>query len=173
MKTRNASAVWLEKYNRWQIKVTNEYGVRKAIRLQQQYIAAGVSFTQETTLSGHRPLRMIREAKESGYYVRLFYVGISTAEEALKRIANRAQRAGMTFPAKMFCVGSKSALPPCRQFWTMWTRPFCMTTRKVSVPSRSIGTASCCVLAKLPHGYWSYNNDTKIRGQVQHVVQKM
>ena len=29
MKTRNASAVWLEKYNRWQIKVTNEDGVRK------------------------------------------------------------------------------------------------------------------------------------------------
>lgn len=73
-------------------------GGRKAIRLQRQYIAAGVSFTQETTLSGQRPLRMIREAKEAGYYVRLFYVGIGTAEEALKRIANRVSKGGHDIP---------------------------------------------------------------------------
>ena len=29
MKTRNTTAVWLEKYGRWQIKVTNEDGIRK------------------------------------------------------------------------------------------------------------------------------------------------
>lgn len=64
-------------------------GGKKAVQLQQQYIAEGISFTQETTLSGQRPLHMIREAKEAGYHVRLFYIGISTAQEALKRIENR------------------------------------------------------------------------------------
>ena len=47
-------------------------GGKKAVQLQQQYIAEGISFTQETTLSGQRPLHMIREAKEAGYHVRLF-----------------------------------------------------------------------------------------------------
>ena len=73
-------------------------GGKAAVRMQQQYIAEGISFTQETTLSGQRPLRMIREAKEAGYYVRLFYVGISTAQEAVKRIENRVSKGGHDIP---------------------------------------------------------------------------
>lgn len=73
-------------------------GGKAAVTMQQQYIAEGVSFTQETTLSGQRPLRMIREAKEAGYCVRLFYVGISTAEEAIRRIENRVSKGGHDIP---------------------------------------------------------------------------
>lgn len=73
-------------------------GGKMAVKLQKQYIESGISFTQETTLSGQRPLRMIREAKEAGYYVRLFYVGISTAEEALHRIKNRVEKGGHDIP---------------------------------------------------------------------------
>lgn len=73
-------------------------GGKAAIALQAQYMAEGISFTQETTLSGQRPLRMIREAKEAGYYVRLFYVGISTAQEAVKRIRNRVAKGGHDIP---------------------------------------------------------------------------
>lgn len=73
-------------------------GGKAAVRLQTQYIAEGISFTQETTLAGKRPLRMIREAKEAGYHVRLFYVGISSAEEALARIANRVAKGGHDIP---------------------------------------------------------------------------
>lgn len=46
----------------------------------------GVNFTQETTLSGHRTERTVRRAKEQGYYIRLFYVGLDTVNESLKRI---------------------------------------------------------------------------------------
>lgn len=73
-------------------------GGKAAITMQEQYIREGISFTQETTLSGQRPLRMIREAKEAGYYVRLFYVGISTAEEAVRRIENRVSKGGHDIP---------------------------------------------------------------------------
>lgn len=73
-------------------------GGKAAVRLQAQYIAEGISFTQETTLAGQRPLRMIREAKEAGYHVRLFYVGISSAEEALRRIENRVRKGGHDIP---------------------------------------------------------------------------
>ncbi len=73
-------------------------GGKAAIEMQEQYIREGISFTQETTLSGQRPLRMIREAKEAGYYVRLFYVGISTAQEAVRRIENRVSKGGHDIP---------------------------------------------------------------------------
>lgn len=63
-----------------------------------EYIAEGISFTQETTLAGSRPLRMIREAKEAGYHVRLFYVGISSAEESIRRIENRVAKGGHDIP---------------------------------------------------------------------------
>lgn len=73
-------------------------GGKAAIALQAQYMSAGISFTQETTLSDQRPLRVIREAKEAGYYVRLFYVGIGTAQEAIKRIKNRVAKGGHDIP---------------------------------------------------------------------------
>ena len=73
-------------------------GGKAAVQTQEMYIREGISFTQETTLSGQRPLRMIREAKEAGYYVRLFYVGISSAQEALKRIENRVSKGGHNIP---------------------------------------------------------------------------
>lgn len=64
-------------------------GGKAALQMQELFIREGISFTQETTLSDQRPLRMIRQAKEAGYFVRLFYVGIGSAAEALKRIENR------------------------------------------------------------------------------------
>ena len=53
-----------------------------------------VCFTQETTLSGHRTEVTAAEARERGYYVRLYYIGLNTPEECIKRIANRVARGG-------------------------------------------------------------------------------
>lgn len=53
---------------------------------------------QETTLSGIRPLRMVKQAKAAGYFIRLLYVGIGSADEALKRIANRVSKGGHDIP---------------------------------------------------------------------------
>ncbi len=75
-------------------------GGKIAIQLQAQYIKAGISFTQETTLSGQRPARAARQAKDAGYTVRLYYVGISSAEEAFQRIANRVRKGGHDIPAE-------------------------------------------------------------------------
>lgn len=75
-------------------------GGKAAITMQARYIAEGISFTQETTLSGQRPLRMVKEAKAAGYHIRLFYVGISSAEEAIKRIQNRVAKGGHDIPTE-------------------------------------------------------------------------
>ncbi len=76
----------------------NVDGGKAAIRMQAEFIKAGISFTQETTLAGQRPLRMVKEAKEAGYFVRLFYVGIGTAQEAIQRIENRVRKGGHDIP---------------------------------------------------------------------------
>ena len=53
-----------------------------------------VFFTQETTLSGHKTETTASRAKESGYFIRLFYVGLDTPEECLLRIENRVKHGG-------------------------------------------------------------------------------
>lgn len=60
-----------------------------------QCIADGVNFTQESTLAGSYVRKVAKAAKEAGFYIRLFYVGLDTAEEALKRIQNRIEKGGI------------------------------------------------------------------------------
>ena len=61
-------------------------------------IDEGVSFTQETTLSGRKTEATAQKVKELGYHVRLFYIGLDTASESLARIANRVRRGGHDIP---------------------------------------------------------------------------
>lgn len=69
-------------------------GGKEAIRRIDAALEKGVSFTQETTLSGYRTERTARKAREAGYSVRLYYVGLNTPEESLERIQNRVRRGG-------------------------------------------------------------------------------
>lgn len=64
----------------------------------RQLIAQGENFAQETTLSGNRTLLNIRAAKKRGYIIRLYYVGLETLEESLKRIRLRAANGGHFIP---------------------------------------------------------------------------
>ena len=54
----------------------------------------GVSFTQETTLSGHKTEKTAARAKNLGYTIRLYYVGLDTVQECLDRIENRVRHGG-------------------------------------------------------------------------------
>lgn len=69
-------------------------GGKAAIELIDSSLEKGINFTQETTLSGSRTLKTIRKAKELDYYIRLYYVGVNTAEESIKRIKNRVEKGG-------------------------------------------------------------------------------
>lgn len=57
-----------------------------------------ISFTQETTLSGRTVLNNIKIARKQGYYVSLYYIGLSSAEESLLRINNRVRKGGHNIP---------------------------------------------------------------------------
>ena len=55
----------------------------------------GVNFMQETTLSGVRTLKTIQRAREKGYYI-----GVSSCNESLQRIANRVKKGGHDIPSE-------------------------------------------------------------------------
>jgi len=69
-------------------------GGKIALRRINECLEKGLSFTQETTLAGKRTGFTASLAKNQGYYVRLFYIGLDTPEECLKRIVNRVARGG-------------------------------------------------------------------------------
>lgn len=73
-------------------------GGKVSVRLIDDCLKKGVSFTQETTLSGHKTEITARKAREAGYYVRLYYIGLDTAAESLARIENRVRRGGHDIP---------------------------------------------------------------------------
>lgn len=75
-------------------------GGKAALRLMEDCIDRGISFTQETTLSGRRVKNTAQRVRDAGYYVRLYYVGLDTVEECKRRIANRVARGGHNIGAE-------------------------------------------------------------------------
>ena len=69
-------------------------GGKKAIEKIDSCLEKGVNFTQETTLSGARTLKTIQRARDLDYTIRLYYIGINTADESIERIKNRVRKGG-------------------------------------------------------------------------------
>lgn len=69
-------------------------GGKEAIRRIDSCLDRGITFTQETTLSGFRTERTARKAAEAGYTVRLFYIGLNSAAESVERVQNRVKHGG-------------------------------------------------------------------------------
>ena len=73
-------------------------GGKEAVRIINDCLENGENFTQETTLSGQKTLKTILAAREKGYFITLYYIGVSSAEESLSRIANRVRKGGHDIP---------------------------------------------------------------------------
>lgn len=73
-------------------------GGKSALELISRCLENNSDFSQETTLSGKGILKTLQAARKRGYYVRLYYVGLSSAEESLSRIANRVKKGGHDIP---------------------------------------------------------------------------
>ena len=74
-----------------------------AISKAKDCLKKGINFSQETTLSGRQPLQTIQRAIEENYRIRLYYVGVSSAEESLLRIENRVRKGGHDIPVQDVC----------------------------------------------------------------------
>lgn len=80
----------------------NPHDVAKAGRIAVAKISdcfnQGVSFNQETTLCGHSIITNIRRARELGYTVEMYYVGLASAELAKERVRARVAEGGHGIP---------------------------------------------------------------------------
>lgn len=87
-------------------KITAEIGGEKikggklAIKRIDDCLNKGVNFTQETTLAGVRTIKTIQKARELDYYIRLYYVRVSSSDESIKRIKNRVEKGGHNIPTE-------------------------------------------------------------------------
>ena len=63
-----------------------------------QHVARRESFAFETTLSGKAYARQIPQWRQMGYYVKLFFLGLPSAEAAVQRVAERVRQGGHDIP---------------------------------------------------------------------------
>lgn len=61
----------------------------------------GICFAQETTLADCKIPETAKIAGGLGYYVRLYYVGLNSLEESLKRVKNRVVKGGRNVSAEI------------------------------------------------------------------------
>lgn len=71
---------------------------REAIKLIKKYIVEGISFNQETTLSGKSIISNIKLAKEKGFYVTMNYIGVKSVDITKERVAIRVRKGGHGIP---------------------------------------------------------------------------
>ena len=63
-----------------------------------RHFAARSSFAFETTLSGRGYLRLIDQWQAAGYRVKLIFLQLASAEEAIGRVAQRVKQGGHDVP---------------------------------------------------------------------------
>jgi predicted ABC-type ATPase len=73
---------------------------KKAIKEINYCLENNLSFTQETTLAGHRIKRTLIQARKQGYSVTMYYIGLNSKEESILRIANRVRKGGHNIPSE-------------------------------------------------------------------------
>lgn len=67
---------------------------RLMLRLIDDYVRRGESFAFETTLSGRSYARMIPRWQASGYWIRLCFLRLPSADMAVTRVRNRVREGG-------------------------------------------------------------------------------
>lgn len=83
MKRVNADEILMGNGGDWRNVKDIMTASKEAIRQVNHYLMDGVSFCQETTLSGKSILNNIKKAKERGFAILLIYVGVGSPEIAI------------------------------------------------------------------------------------------
>lgn len=78
----------------WMDKLLQIKAGRTAMNLLNKYISNEITFHQETTLPGNVIHKQIKKAKEKGFQIRLYYVGVESVDVSLKRVEKRVTKGG-------------------------------------------------------------------------------
>mgnify|MGYP000047329263 FL=1 len=91
----------VKKIGNWKNESDQIKSAKIAIKLRNEYIEKGLSFNEETTLTGKTILKLIDKLKSKNYKLHLFYVGINSVDIAKERIRNRVLKGGHDIPDKI------------------------------------------------------------------------
>ena len=78
----------------WKNSTDQIKAAKIAIQLRNKCFLEEKSFNEETTLTGRTILKIIDKAKDLGYKIHLYYIGIDNPEIAKERVKNRIARGG-------------------------------------------------------------------------------
>lgn len=84
----------VREFGEWKNPKDQNRAGRLALKLRKSYLEQGIDFNIETTLSGHSIVKFVREAKDAGYYITVYYVGLESVELSKQRVAIRAAKNG-------------------------------------------------------------------------------
>ena len=84
----------VKKIGNWKNNSDQIRAAKIAINLRNECFQYDKSFNEETTLTGKTILKTINKAKELGYELQLFYVGVNNPEIAKERIKIRVEKGG-------------------------------------------------------------------------------
>lgn len=65
------------------------------------FLNKGISFALVSSISSEVSIDIARKARQKGYFIKLYYVGLNTLEESLRRIQNRVAKGGRDVPANI------------------------------------------------------------------------
>ncbi|MEX6494548.1 zeta toxin family protein [Fusobacterium animalis] len=81
-------------FGSWKNSIDQIKAGKIAIQLRNKCFLEEKSFNEETTLTGRTILKIIDKAKDLGYKIHLYYIGIDNPEIAKERVKNRIARGG-------------------------------------------------------------------------------
>ncbi len=84
----------VRKIGNWKNDSDQIKAAKIAINLRNNCFQCGKSFNEETILTGKTILKNIDKAKEQGYELQLFYVGLNSSDIAKERVKNRVEKGG-------------------------------------------------------------------------------
>ena len=82
----------------WQSPNTQINAGRIAVKMIRECLTGDASFNQETTLTGKSIIKNITKAKDNGFCIRLFYVGLENHQLSVERVAKRVEQGGHGIP---------------------------------------------------------------------------
>lgn len=91
----------VQKLGDWRENKVQIEASKQAVREIKENIEKGISFNQETTLSGKSVISHIKKAKEHNFSVHLNYVGLDSAELAKQRVKSRVEKGGHGIPEEL------------------------------------------------------------------------
>ncbi|TMV05742.1 hypothetical protein FE781_17000 [Paenibacillus thermoaerophilus] len=83
---------------------------RQTIRLVNDCITKGKNFTIETTLSGGNALRQMKAAREQGFHINLYFLGLDSVYLHIERVAQRVATGGHDIPEDLIRQRYKTSL---------------------------------------------------------------